>query len=513
MLFILTVLQTILLPVVFFFRINKLVRVFLLLFISFFLVINIVQLTSLFVSTQYVSVLAIFNAGEMSALGLKMWMYFILSLVIVVSVYCVSFKLLYKFSTKIKLVLFFLLLISLFVSDMPIKSIFKTGSVVVKSLFLNKLSDKELSQIERDISRDYVVRDSSIENYLKTGENEKTNIIVIFVEGMSYEIISKELTPNIYKYEKESISLINYYNHTAATFRGLRGQLTSSYQMVGGSYGNGLGVGQLKREALIKKYSNSRLTTLPTTLKHEGYSTYFQTPLSRGSNLNVMLETLGFTDVYGYEDFSGDINLEHDAISDKDNFELLYDNLMRIKKPFFYGIYVRDTHLGMNSRNLKFGDGNNTYLNQFYNMDYWFGEFIEKLQKAESLKNTLVIFTTDHATYPHKDFLETFNVNNKYFVGKIPFFIMSNGISPRKIDVNGKNSLSFAPTVLDIVGIREIGNNFLGASIFDTSVIFDKNYIYAEGDTYIDTRNSKPEIINNADIVKKIKQLQKFGDR
>ncbi|EGQ5166336.1 sulfatase-like hydrolase/transferase, partial [Salmonella enterica] len=70
----------------------------------------------------------------------------------------------------------------------------------------------------------------------------KPNIIIIFAEGMSYSVIDSvnnkglKLTPNIDTLMDNSLVFRNYYNHTAATFRGLRGQLTSAYQ-----YKDGIG--------------------------------------------------------------------------------------------------------------------------------------------------------------------------------------------------------------------------------------------------------------------------------
>ena len=53
------------------------------------------------------------------------------------------------------------------------------------------------------------------------------NIILIFAEGTSFDIISKDITPNTYEVMNKSLYFINYFNHTAATFRGIRGQLIS----------------------------------------------------------------------------------------------------------------------------------------------------------------------------------------------------------------------------------------------------------------------------------------------
>lgn len=78
-------------------------------------------------------------------------------------------------------------------------------------------------------------------------KNKKPNVIVIFTEGMSFNVIDSVnnlglgVTPKLDEIMKKSFFFINYYNHTAATFRGLRGQLTSAYQFKDGVGANGDG--------------------------------------------------------------------------------------------------------------------------------------------------------------------------------------------------------------------------------------------------------------------------------
>ena len=82
------------------------------------------------------------------------------------------------------------------------------------------------------------------------------------------------------------------------------------------------------------------------------------------------------------------------------------------------------------------------------------------------LDDTVVIWTTDHATYPTPEFNSTFQVSKKYFVDRIPLGIYYQNMTPAVIDAKNRNSLSLAPTILDIVGIRHHRNHFLGRSLF-----------------------------------------------
>ncbi|MDD0274419.1 LTA synthase family protein, partial [Shigella flexneri] len=140
---------------------------------------------------------------------------------------------------------------------------------------------------------------------------------------------------NLYEFRKKSISFNNYYNHTAATFRGLRGQLTSSYQMTGGYYKDNSGLGQASKAEIEHKLNTyNYITKLPIILEENGYHTYFQASNSIDAPLSLMLSTLKFNHIYGREDY----NKKSGELTDKESFDLLFKKLNEAKQPFFYGV-------------------------------------------------------------------------------------------------------------------------------------------------------------------------------
>lgn len=55
-----------------------------------------------------------------------------------------------------------------------------------------------------------------------------------------------------------------------------------------------------------------------------------------------------------------------------------------------------------------------------------------------------------------------------HFVDTIPLMIYWKGIQPRSIDVHGKNSLDFAPSLLSLLGLgQRVHNLFLGCTFFE----------------------------------------------
>lgn len=504
-LYFLTFLQFILLVLSFF----SYKKIFLLPFFIIISILVIIQIISLYLIGSYIPVLALSNFDQSSNLGSSYYT----PLILILFIFTISILILYKFKESIphKKYFLFFLVASFFLKDTPINSFLSTLNKYYKeqNSFLSK---KESEQLYEKIYRGNIYESSSIDNFLKI--DERNNIIVIFIEGFSADIISKEITPNIYNFSNKSLTVENYFNHTAATFRGLRGQLTSSYQMLGGYYSDNSGLGQMSEKEISEKFQNNKITPITKILKQNNYYSYFQSSNSKKSQLSLMLSTLDFNQIYGLEDINPNfINNKLNELTDKQSFELIFEKINKVQKPFFYGVYTVETHVGLDSHNLKYANGKNPYLNKFYNMDHWFGEFIKKFNASEISKNTIIILTSDHATYPEPDFKKTFNINSNYFVDKIPLIIYKKGELPNKIDVNGLNSLSLTPTILNILNIQNSPNTFLGKSIFDISPNkVQYNCITAIGTEYFDTCKGYLKPLEEKLIIEDINKLQTFGD-
>ncbi|WP_407517316.1 sulfatase-like hydrolase/transferase [Acinetobacter baumannii] len=480
-------------------------------FIPFFIIISIIliiQSVSLYLIGEYVPVLAISNFNQGSNLGSSINS----PLIAVIFIFIVSIFIFHKLDKKIsiKKYFLFLLIISLFIKNTPVNSFFSTLKKFYKeqSSFLSK---DEADDLYKKLNKTIVYKSSNIEKYLDVDKGN--NIIVIFIEGFSADIISKEITPNLYEFSNNSLTIKNYFNHTAATFRGLRGQLTSSYQMLGGYYSNNSGLGQLTEKEISQKFYKSKITPITKILKENNYHSYFQASNSKRSQLSLMLSTLNFNEIYGLEEIDSKlIDKDLNELTDKQSFQLLSQKINNVEKPFFYGVYTVGTHVGLDSTDLKYGNGKNPYLNKFHNMDYWFGEFIKDFNAKEISQNTIIIVTSDHSTYPEPEFKKTFNIDANYFVDKIPLIIYKKGISPNSIDVDGLNSLSLTPTILNILGIQNSPNIFLGSSIFDNSYKHQYNCITAIGDEYYKTCKNSINLLHNEKTIRIISKLQSLGD-
>lgn len=314
-------------------------------------------------------------------------------------------------------------------------------------------------------------------------KRKRPNVVIIFTEGMSARLIDAYgsarpgLTPYIDQFASNNLKVINYFNHTAATYRGLQGQMTSGYPLSGGSgSADSWETGDNSKQLARLAYAS-----LPSILRSSGYRTYFISPHPDSVALNTMLRSLDFDEVYSAETAVSELKIDPGiriaggSIDDEKLFESLKQLLQTHESPgaapIFAGVYNIGTHAFLDTRpgGLTYGDGQNQVLNRFHNYDRAVGQFLQWFSNSPFSKNTILIFTADHSTYPDKYYREAVGEQVKpYFVDQIPLIIHDPFlVLPRVFDANGANSLSLAPTVLQLLGIQHAENSFLGRSLFD----------------------------------------------
>lgn len=313
------------------------------------------------------------------------------------------------------------------------------------------------------------------------------NVIVLFIEGMSartlepYGSTYPGLTPNLQALARDTMVVDNYYNHTAATYRGLQGQMTSGFPRYGGSEG---GQGWMDGSN-ADRYATRSYSSLSGVLDKAGYHTVFFAPHPSVSALNDLIAMLGFDELYNRER-SVKTLLQDDpvqpfirnALTDHDLFLALRRYLERNhdRQPLFIGLYNIGTHafMDVDEHGEKYGDGSNHSLNTIHNLDAQFGRFYRWFAKSRYADNTLLVFTSDHAHYPEPSYVQVArdertgdDAYDPYFVDRIPMFVRAPWLEmPARFDAHDRTSLGLAPTVLSLLGIEGARNSFVGQSIF-----------------------------------------------
>ena len=279
---------------------------------------------------------------------------------------------------------------------------------------------------------------------------KRPNVILIFTEGLSQEVIDDErdVMSNVRSFQGQSVSFENYYNHSFATYRGLSGQLFSGYQ-----YDN---------------YDANALVSLPQALSGLGYATRFINTEPNNEQFTDYLGTLGFDEVVGEP---GTYSGMAASMSDGEAYERLFDLAEELEggdEPFFAAIYTFGTHASLDSVDRRFGDGGDAVLNKFHDAGHHFGRFMERFLASGMADDTIVVFTADHASFAERGFVTAFPEPSyrAEAISDIPFFIYHKGVVRRAIDAGGRNSLDLAPTLMDYLGLSA-PNFFLGTSLFE----------------------------------------------
>ncbi|MDR0199500.1 MAG: sulfatase-like hydrolase/transferase [Streptococcaceae bacterium] len=337
----------------------------------------------------------------------------------------------------------------------------------------------------------------------------KPNVIIIFTEGLSKSVLSYDggkLTPNLNQFAKDPhvISFTNYYDQTAATYKGVRGQLYSSQQLDNG-YENGADQ--------IKQNFDTKLISIQSILANAGYNTTFINAEPPQKIWTSYVNQLGFQKVV--TETSNLITFGSTTfVSDQQNYQLLLktaQGLSNQNKPFMLADYTFQTHLSVDA-SLKWGNGNNIDLNHFYNMDNAFGKFIQQFRSSPLSKNTILVFTADHASYPDSLFQSTFGKNQKTFIAQIPLMIYAPDLTNKTIDAGNRNSLALAPTVLDLANETQASNFFLGNSLFGQASPYEKISVLPPFYYNLNQiEDGNPKTIESSSVIDNIEEFYKIS--
>lgn len=408
------------------------------------------QMAVLYFGSSYITMVMLTNIPSLKAISGRAGTY-ITGVIIILIFTCIPIK-----RIEIKKVNGFCLLSIVLCIELLFTMFFGNGFSPLYGYCILGIQHHQKMELIKEIN-EAVVEDvdytyDEVAGYVEKEDDlpEQPNIILIFTEGLSQHIIDDErnIMPNVAEYQEKSLRFMDYYNHTFATYRGIIGQLYSGYQ--------------------LNDFDKNGLVSLQSILSDEGYETSFINTEPMNKDFSNYLKNMGFDNVIGSKKHTG--NGEADTISDKDAYELLYETAIKQSKkeePFFISIYTFGTHASLNSPDEKFGNGDVAELNKFYNVDYQFGEFMDKFNNSSLKEDTIVIFTSDHATFQDDAFNGAFPGYARVTtsVDEIPLFFYYDGMEPGSIGVDGRNSVNLTPTILDYLDISA-GNYFLGTSLF-----------------------------------------------
>jgi phosphoglycerol transferase MdoB-like AlkP superfamily enzyme len=303
----------------------------------------------------------------------------------------------------------------------------------------------------------------------------RPNVVLLFAEGISARSIEvysdrhKGLTPNLVTFSERAIVFDNYWSHTAASYRGMKGQLCSLYPFHDGTDAS--------------KGRFSKYFCLPDVFREAGYRSIFVNAHNYDSSyLDEMMPMLGFDETLSAENLleshlPGMQAAGQGSLSDHQFFKVIALEIEKQskqldKKPFFIAAYNLGTHafFDVTSGEVKWREGKNNSLNTIHNFDHAFGEFWESFTQSDAAKNTVFILTSDHAHYMEASFIRAFGDPgySRIFFDRVPLMVYSPSLK-KSIRYNAKNatSVDLAATVSHLLGLPDGPNPWVGTSIFD----------------------------------------------
>ncbi len=382
--------------------------------------------------------------------------------------------------------------------------------------------------------KDYIYRSELPFKGLETESavQQQMNIIVFFSEGISARVIQPynqqypNLTPGFAEFAGSAMRVDNYYNHTFATYRGLLGQLCSSFPLYGG--------GKLVKQADYYCLGN--------ILAEEGYATHFLfSQQKKTTELDELLTKAGVNKVLGQNDLrhlylSGEPAKRPLALSDQQFMRASIEHFKRLEeqqfaelsRPFFVGLYNIETHAfyEISDDGEKYQEQDNYILDAIHNYDAAFANFWQYFKQSSLYVNTIVVLTSDHAHFQGSDFVSLVDGQadyKPYFVDKIPLIIYHPTIGlPESFDAKQASSLDFTPSVIQLLKLSNRSNSFLGGSIFErtqtTGIAYGESHIYLieatgikQQGAYIDNLSPDTSINQLYKVINNIQDLELQG--
>ena len=337
---------------------------------------------------------------------------------------------------------------------------------------------------------------------------EKPNIVIVFTESLSsrfvgcYGSIYDSITPNIDLFAKESLVFDGYFNHTTPTYNGLLGTLCSVYP-------------HFSNIDYESTRQNFNIKSLINILNDSGYSSSMFCYENKGYSLYRLMNSLGFENLFFKQDIereSGVKSLRTDHLSDESLFNYYVDefpNYISSKEPFIHVLSTIETHIGYkpSESGLKYSKYDNSHLNTLHNFDAQFKKLVDVIETYDD--NTIVILTADHSLPLGAGLGDIYNgnMNKNSLFDEIVLIIKLPGVESERILVNN-SSISFTPTLLHILGITNVKNNFVGRSMFEKPNLENVIGVNSSG-AYVKTNKDK-FIISKDSVLIKWTELNKY---
>lgn len=339
------------------------------------------------------------------------------------------------------------------------------------------------------------------------------NLIVIQVEALQQFVIGKsingqEITPNLNKWLGKSLYFNNYY-----------------YQVASGTTSDAefLSLNSLYPAAAGAAYYLYPGDTLDSTAKQfnaKGYDTTALNGYQEGFwNRNVMYKAEDFNHYYAEKAYKNDEQVGL-GLSDKSFFNQTFDKLQTYKEPYYSFMITLSSHYPYDDQK---GYGNTLdlgsykgsfvgdYMNGIHYTDTQIGMFLDKLDKAGILKNSILVLYGDHYAIPKNEaqgLYDAVGIKNPTDLDwselqKVPMMIHFPDDANKGVNTLPAGQIDLYPTIANLFNLDTkymFGTDLLNTktnvvSFRDGSFTNGTNFYVAATGTYYDeqTKGKVPE--------------------
>lgn len=342
------------------------------------------------------------------------------------------------------------------------------ASLVLNTAFtLIRTSSKTFYKTDTYFTADEVAKIyTPVQEIKATGEFKNYNVVVFILEsfgkgGVGY--LNRDLSNGTFKGFTPFLDSLLSVGHTSMnTFANGRKSIDALPSVLAG-----IPAGEVP--FILTPYTSNKIKSLPAILKEKGYQTSFFHGAPNGSmGFKAILNLMGVSDYYGKDEFNNDAEFDGLwGIWDEPFFQYFANNLDTMKQPFFSSIFSVSSHhpfaLPGKYKNV-FPKGDIPILQSMAYTDMALRKFFDNAKTKPWFKNTLFVFTADHATVSNLPQYQT-GIGNL----AIPIlFYMPNGLLPARTDSAIIQQTDIMPSVLGLLNYNGKIVSF-GKNIFDST--------------------------------------------
>lgn len=280
---------------------------------------------------------------------------------------------------------------------------------------------------------------------------DKYNVLVVMLDNMRADTVSEQNTPNLYQFAQESQYFQNHYSASNDMY---------------GVFGLFYGLPSSYADSIKAQGDNPLMLSL---LQEKDY----QFALFSGDNFD--------DDLYNETIFRNQSSKNSETPAEEQNDERAVNDWQNwladsSSEPWFSYIelntlansqHIKTDQLSKNDTSVRL---KKAYLEATSNADELIGSIIESLQEADLIKNTVVVFTSNHGTEFNDTKTNSWGSNTNYskFQLQVPMIIHWPNMEPTKY-THKTSHLDFSATILhELIGVSSNPTDFSsGKNLFD----------------------------------------------